>query len=347
MRRHLPRRDLTTTRHREPYVIAKRLRPGDDSVLGAALADEGRLVARLDHPGIPRLLDVADAPDRPCLILECLHGQDLQEILAAVAWTRRPVPCAIAVRIATEVAAALQHAHERTGSDGRPLEIVHRDVSPSNLVVTYAGEVKLLDFGIARWTGVSRHTQVGYVKGKAPYMSPEQCAQGQIDARSDLFSLGAVIYELTTLHTPFGSALGDEDAIMQRIVDGHYPPPEALVPGYPPELSAIVARCLQPSRELRYRSGDELRRDLVAFAARSGWGPSDQDLAGWLRALFGDRNPPWLTGPTRVAALPSRARDDATGSTASVAAHRAVVIAIAFVVTLVAGLAGGLWIGAA
>jgi serine/threonine protein kinase len=290
-------RTLDSTRHHEPYVIAKRLRPGEHPLLGSALQDEARLIARFDHPNIPRLLDLAEDPERPCLILECLHGEDLQQVLHETARRNRRVPYWAAVRIVADLAGALHHAHERTGPDGTPLQVVHRDVSPSNAVITYAGQVKLLDFGIARWRGVSQVTQIGIVKGKAPYMSPEQCLGRGVDRRSDLFSLGVLLYELTTMHTPFGSALGDEDAIMQRIVDGVYPAPDTLVPDYPAELAAIIARCLQTDRDRRYATGAEMYRDLLEVMACAGWVSTDADLDDWLRGLFGDRNPPWLHAP--------------------------------------------------
>jgi serine/threonine-protein kinase len=127
--------------------------------------------------------------------------------------------------------------------------------------------------------------------------------QGSIDRRSDVFSLGIVLYEMTTLRTPFGDTLGDDAAIMQRIVDGAYPPPAQIVADFPPELAAIIARCLAPVRELRYPDAEELRAELVGLIGRQRWATGPPDLARHLRALFGDRTPPWLDDPpTRIVA---------------------------------------------
>ena len=276
----------------------------------ASFADETRLVVQLDHPGIARVLDVAGGVDGPCLILECLHGEDVHVVLDELRRTHRRMTYGIAVRIAADVAAALHHAHVRSGPDGRALEIVHRDVSPSNLLVTYDGAVKLLDFGIAKWTGASERTELGVVKGKTPYLAPEQCVQGLVDGRTDVFALGAVLYEMTTLRAPFGATLGDEAAIMDRIVAGRYEPPARIVEDYPPELAAIVARCLAPVRELRYRTAAELHAELVAVAAARGWAAGDEDLAAWLHDLFGDRSPPWLDDPpTQIVGIPAEVDD--------------------------------------
>ncbi len=292
---------LVATHHREKYVVAKRMRGvGEHREALSSFDDEAHLIARLVHPGIARLLDIAMSPEGMCLILECLHGEDVDDILAEVTRTHQRVPYGIAVRVAADVAHALHHAHELRGHDGAPLSIVHRDVSPANILITYAGTVKLLDFGIAKWTGTTEHTQIGYVKGKAPYLSPEQCMQSSLDGRSDVFSLGVVLYELTTLMAPFGSTLGDDAAIIDRIIHDRYRQPGELGLDYPPELATIITRCLRPSRELRYRTAAELAADLVSLSARRGWSTSAEDLTRWLRSLFGARKPPWLDDPTTV-----------------------------------------------
>ncbi len=283
-----------------------------------ALLAEARLNARLDHPGIARALDLAEGPNGPSLVLECLHGEDVDHVLDEVRRTGQRVPFGIAARIAADVAAALHHAHERAAADGTPLSVVHRDVTPDNVVVTYAGDVKLLDFGIAKWIGAADKTELGYVKGKAPYLSPEQCLQATVDRRSDVFSMGTLLYELTTLRAPFGDTLGDDEGIMQRIVEGRYTPPDQLVADYPPDLAAIIARCLAPARELRHRDAGELRDELRAVIAAHRWAASAADLAVFLRKLFGERSPPWLDDPpTRIAGVeppppPVIVEDDAT-----------------------------------
>ena len=163
--------------------------------------------------------------------MEYVHGEDLHDILAAA--RGEPLPVAQAITIIAAAAAGLHHAHEKTGPDGTPLEIVHRDVSPSNVIVGYDGAVKLIDFGIAKAEERSTKTQTGFIKGKAGYMAPEQALGYAVDRRSDVWSLGVVLYELATQVRAFRAA--SEHETVQKIVRGEITPPTQIHPTFPPE----------------------------------------------------------------------------------------------------------------
>ena len=181
---------------------------------------EARIAASLQHPQIVQVLDVAEADGEYFLALEYVHGLDLRRLLS----TRRgePLPLGAALRIVIDVATGLHHAHSLCDGTGRALGIVHRDVSPSNILLSYDGAVKLTDFGIARMTEQTHVTASGVIKGKTGYMSPEQCLQEHVDARSDVFSLGVVLYEVTTGRPAFP---GEMIAAMNRAIDGRFTPP--------------------------------------------------------------------------------------------------------------------------
>jgi len=270
----------------EKTVVLKRILPhvAKDELFVQMFLDEARLAATLQHPNIADVYDVGEVDDTPFFAMEYVHGQDVRAIRAAARKRDEQVPIAMALAIAHGTAAALDYAHGRTGPDGRPLELVHRDVSSSNIVVSYDGAIKLLDFGIARAASHRHETQVGTLKGKSPYMSPEQCCAQLLDRRSDLFSLGTVMFELTVGRRPFR---GDSDfAIMDQIVHTDAPRPTALIPGYPVELEAIVLRLLARRVEDRYQSAEELLHDLEGFISRHGLWVSSRPLGKYMRLLF-------------------------------------------------------------
>ncbi|HUS28132.1 MAG TPA: protein kinase, partial [Kofleriaceae bacterium] len=177
------------------------------------------------------------------------------------------------------------------GSDGKPLNLVHRDVSSSNILVSYEGAIKLIDFGIARATSRTHQTQVGTLKGKIPYMSPEQCRGLPLDRRSDLFSLGVVMYELTAGRRPF---IGENDfQIMDQIVHQGAQPPSSLMRGYPPELEAIVMKLLARKAEDRYQTAEEMLHDLDPFLQQHRLWVSPKPLSRYMRQLFSTEVAAW------------------------------------------------------
>jgi serine/threonine protein kinase len=277
----------------------------DDAHHIALLLDEARLAATLDHPGIVQVFDVGAHGDEHYLTMEYIHGRDLRQLLKA-AHGRGGMPLPLAVLVVHEVALALHYAHTRTSPDGRPLGIVHRDVSPSNIMVSFEGAVKLTDFGIAKITANTTQTRTGTFKGKFGYMSPEQCLQQDVDARSDVFSLGIVLYELTTSRRAFA---GDNPFVtLNRTVEARYDPPESIVPDYPAELSRIVACALSADRDDRHPDAKALADTLDAFARDLGGMPTRLELKEWIGALMGWPAPPDIT---RIDAILEATRHEA------------------------------------
>ncbi len=211
---------------------------------------------------------------------------------------------ASALTIVAGAASGLNHAHERRAPDGTPLGIVHRDVSPSNLMIGYDGAVKLLDFGIAKATQRSDETQSGIIKGKFAYMAPEQCRGRDVDKRSDVFSLGIILYEITTQHRCF-RADSDFDT-MHRIVTGDVVRPTRLVQGYPQALEAIVMKALAIDASQRYQSATFLLEALESFAVASRMSLSTMALGRFMREMFGEIPEPWLVTGRMNAVMPPK-----------------------------------------
>jgi serine/threonine-protein kinase len=249
--------------------------------------DEGRLTSHLHHENLVQVFDVGQADATPFIVLEYVDGLPLSELLRRQ-WAKR-IPYPLACWLVAEVCAGLAYAHGRTDLEGNPLGIVHRDVSPDNILLSRAGEVKLTDFGIAKAASQLARTRPGQVKGKLAYMSPEQLRNYRIDARSDLFSLGLVLYEATVGKRAF--PLGAEVDLLRSLLAGDYAPPERELPDYPPELAGIIARCLAVDVERRYQRAAELRRALLALVPEGEWA---SDLAG--RVAEALRAPPRSLG---------------------------------------------------
>ncbi|HET9993272.1 MAG TPA: serine/threonine-protein kinase, partial [Kofleriaceae bacterium] len=194
-------------------------------------------------------------------------------------------------------AAGLHHAHDRIGFEGKPLGIVHRDVSPSNLIVSYEGGVKLVDFGVAKAAHRSQETRSGTVKGKISYLSPEQCRGAPIDRRSDLFSLGIVLWEMLTTERLYKR---DSDFnAMAAIVSEVVPAPSTRRPDIPPELDALVLRLLAKEPDERFQTADQVHEAIETIAVRLGTALSGAALARYLRELFGQRPEPWIEMQSR------------------------------------------------
>jgi serine/threonine protein kinase len=277
----------------ERHVVLKRIRPehARDQRFIRMFLDEARVAANLHHQHIVQVHDVGESAGEYFIAMEYIHGEDVRTILSMASKTRAHVPLGYAVAIVSAVAAGLHSAHERRGSDKRPLGIVHRDVSPSNILVGYDGSIKVVDFGIAK-AAMKQETHSGTLKGKVSYMSPEQCRSEDLDRRSDVYSLGVVLYELATTTRLFK---GDNDyLVMNQIVNGRVSLPRVRRPDLPNELSTIIMRALAPDPERRYFTADELRVALDQFASKSGITASTSALASYMRKQFGERPEPWL-----------------------------------------------------
>jgi phosphate binding protein len=251
----------------EKQLVVKRIRrerTEDQEFVGMFL-DEARVVATLDHPNVVHTYDVGRVDGEYYIAMEYVPGRNLVEVLRAAAKQgSRALPLEPTLSIVIGACAGLHHAHERIGVDGGPLHIVHRDVSLQNLMVTFDGVTKVIDFGIARLASHGVEAVGGTLKGNLGYMSPEQCRGGAIDRRSDLFSLGAVLYELTCGRRAFRERSDFET--LRKITEGAVTPPSVVVPSYPPALEAIVNRCLEKDPDERYQTARELQSDLEELA---------------------------------------------------------------------------------
>jgi serine/threonine protein kinase len=228
------------------------------------------------------------------MAMEYVHGENARAILETTLRRGWTIPLELAIMIISGAAAGLHHAHERRGKNGAPLNIVHRDVSPANIMVGYDGSVKVLDFGIAKAEERATKTVGGTIKGKYGYMSPEQCKGKPIDRRSDIFALGIVLYELTTLRRAFKG--NDDFETMKRIVSGDVVLPSIAVPGYPRELEAIVLTAMANDANARFQTGQELIEALDAFAVRAKLTGSNTAMGRFMVQLFGQKREPWVEG---------------------------------------------------
>jgi serine/threonine protein kinase len=278
----------------ERYVVLKRILPERtrDPVFVRMFLDEARLAAQLQHPNIAQVHDIGRLGDSYFFTMEYVHGEDLRAILQRLAALRRLPPIQHALLIASGAAAALHHAHERAAPDRRPLGIVHRDVSPSNVMVSFEGAVKLVDFGVAKASQRQAETRTGTVKGKIAYLSPEQCKGGAIDRRSDIFSLGIVVYELLTCSRLWKRET--DFATMTAIVNEDAPPPSRVRPEITPELDQVVLTALARDPEQRFASAGLMLEALEAAAEHAGKTMSAHALGRFLRELFGERPEPWM-----------------------------------------------------
>jgi serine/threonine protein kinase len=278
----------------ERHVVIKMILPerAHDYTSVQMFLDEARLAASLNHQNVAQVFEVGQEEGVHYLAMEYVHGQDLRALLAKAGSEGTRVPLELALTVVSGAAAGLHHAHDRRSHDGVPMGIVHRDVSPSNIMIGYDGAVKLLDFGIAKATMRSIETQSGIIKGKFAYMSPEQCRGRDVDRRSDVFSLGIILYEVTTQHRCF-RADSDFDT-MHRIVTGDVVQPTRLVLGYPPALEAIVLKALAVDPDERYASAGDLLEAMEGFAASLRMSLSMMSLGRFMRDMFGDVQEPWL-----------------------------------------------------
>jgi hypothetical protein len=268
----------------EKLVVVKRILPvhAAEGEMVRMFLQEARLAATLHHPNIAQVYDIGEAAGAYFFSMEYVDGVDLRWL------NQQVVPVEQVVAIAIGTAAGLHYAHERTDARGHPLGIVHRDVSPSNVLVGRDGIVKLVDFGIARAADHRHDTRPGMLRGKVAYMSPEQCRGQPLDRRSDLFSLGTVLYELAT-----GTRLFDEEsdlATMNRIAAGDVPPPSARRPGFPRRLEAVLLRALAADRQRRYQTAQELQLELESWARDEKMVTSPLALAQWLAPLLPARD---------------------------------------------------------
>ncbi|MFO0611438.1 MAG: serine/threonine-protein kinase [Polyangiaceae bacterium] len=212
---------------------------------------EGRTAMRVHHPNVVEILDLGEERGVIYLVMEWLDGESLSSLMKVYERAGELLPLRFAVYVAARACRGLHAAHEVTDDEDQPLGLVHRDVSPQNVMVTFDGHVKVVDFGVAKSLGEGGGTQGGQLKGKIPYMAPEQVAGLAVDRRTDIFAMGTMLYRMTTGGLPF-LVRGNDIATLRAIADQPIEPLDRAMPGYPAGLAAIVARCLEKAPDARY-----------------------------------------------------------------------------------------------
>ncbi len=278
----------------ERYVVLKRIirEKAHDTQFVQMFLEEARLAAQLQHANIAQVYDIGKLGESYFFTMEYVHGETVRDVLQRARSLRRELPLGLILTVIAGTAAGLHHAHERIGIDGRPLGIVHRDVSPSNLMVSYDGSVKVVDFGVAKAENRAHETQSGAVKGKISYLSPEQCRGAPVDRRSDLFSLGIVLWEMLTLERLYRRASDFEN--MAAIVNEPTPSPTTHRPGLPHDLEQLSLRLLSKRPEARFATAQDLLEEIEEIAARNGLVLSISALGRFMKELFGQRPEPWV-----------------------------------------------------
>jgi serine/threonine protein kinase len=272
----------------ERLVAIKRINPGlaGDSDFVTMFIDEANIAAQLNHANIAAIFDLGRVGGTYYIALEHLHGRDTRAIFRHRRRKNEPLPQRLACQLIMKLCEGLDYAHNRKAPSGQPLNLVHRDVSLQNIIVSFDGEVKIIDFGIAKAVGRSTKTQAGFVKGKFAYMSPEQLRGLQVDRRSDVFSCGIGLYELLTNERCFYTE--STLATIKRVRDAAYEPVRERNPEIPEQLAAIVDRALTLDVDERYQSADELHDDLAAFIRINGGFMSRNEVADWMKKEFAD-----------------------------------------------------------
>lgn len=289
----------------EKNVVIKRMLPhlsqAPDFV--AMFLDEARLAATLAHPNIVQISDLGLADGCYFICMEYLAGEDFATVVRVARRRNEQVPLQIVLRVIAQAAAGLHYAHEATDQKGEPLHLVHRDVSPSNIFITYSGQVKMLDFGIAKAESRVTTTGAGVVKGKYQYMSPEQARGDPVDRRADVFSLGVSLYEALTGVRPF--ARDTDLAVLKAVLDGEYQPIRVLRPDLPVEVEQIVLRAMAQEPEHRYASALEMATEIERYLGATTSASGGQALTTFMTAFFGQER---VQSKTRIESLDELAR---------------------------------------
>ena len=275
----------------EKLIVIKRILPAmnQDRAFIEMLLHEARIAATLSHPNIVQIFDVGKVDTTYFIAMEHVHGEDLRSIVRQM--KKKGVnefPLEHAIAMVLGMCAGLAYAHEKRDLDGSPLNIVHRDISPQNVVVTFSGDVKIVDFGIAKSDAkLYADTKSGRLKGKVPYMSPEQARGEVVDWRSDIFAVGVMLFELTTGKRLFKGA--SEYETLKLICERDYPAPSQVREGYPADLEAIVMKALAKDRDARYQSARQMQQELEEFVRRERIPVSNIALNQFMQHLFEEK----------------------------------------------------------
>jgi eukaryotic-like serine/threonine-protein kinase len=288
---------------RDELVAIKVIREalGNSPKYQRMFSDEAKLLALLSHPNLIRTIEYGVANDRPYIVMELLAGRSLLQVWRALVASGEALPIHLGAWICARIADGLHAAHELSDSAGASLAVIHRDVNPSNIFLTHAGEVKLIDFGLAKARARLTSTGKGMVKGKAAYIAPESLARIGIDRRVDVFALGTTLWELGTMQRLFRRKT--EFDTVEAIVACNVPDPRSIRTGYPNDLCAVVLRALKKDRDERYPTAAAMRDDLDAIVASASTlsasaisAAMSSELAALVTRLFpgeGERHASW------------------------------------------------------
>ncbi len=273
----------------ERLVAVKRILPNvsENREFVQMFLDEAKITGQLHHPNIGQIFDVGDHHGTFYIAMEYISGHDLRVI-----WDRERaqsgggLPIPIAVSIVQKICAGLDYAHRKVGPRGESLGIIHRDVSPQNILMSYDGELKVIDFGIAKAANRTVRTQTGILKGKFAYMSPEQALGKKLDHRSDIFAIGVILHELLTGTRTFRGA--NDFELIEKVRKAEFVPPSEINPSVPKALEKIVYKALAERAEERYRWASEMEVDLDAFAVEYDQIATKNDLRKYIRHRFPD-----------------------------------------------------------
>jgi len=289
--------DLPSVRR---VVVIKRMLPELARALGyrEMFLNEARILAALGHPNVVQVIEVGQDGDGdsdgdggggggPFIAMEHVEGESLATIMAVHQAPAAPLPLEHVLHLAGGILSGLHYLHERRDPDGRPLHLIHRDVSPRNVLCSYEGTVKLIDFGIARAANLPGATRHGSVKGTVPYMSPEQCRGLQLDRRTDVFSTGVILHEMTVGQRLFQGE-GEFD-LFKQIVEGQIPRPGALRADCPPELEAVIMKALAKRPADRFQSAGDMLDAIEQLGRRLDLHPSTRAMRAFMHQRFAER----------------------------------------------------------
>lgn len=266
-------------------VAIKRILPHltDNDEFVTMFVDEAKLAAQLNHNNIIHIYDLGKIDRSYYIAMEYIEGRDLRSLMKECREHNTTLPIPLGLHVTTLLASALDYAHRKRDFENRDLGLVHRDVSPQNVLISNDGDVKLCDFGIAKAASKASHTRAGALKGKLQYMSPEQAWGKDIDHRSDIFSLGLVLYEMLTGKKLFA---GDSElSILEQVRNPKVNPASEMNPDVPPDVEKIVMKALEADREKRYQSARNLQKELEKVMRKHGWSADSADLAQFMKDL--------------------------------------------------------------
>jgi len=279
------RAKLTGAQGFEKLIAIKRILPnlsGEENLLSAFI-DEAKLAALLHHENIIQIYDFGSMDDQYFIAMEYLFGKDLRAISRTVRKKDQELGLENILYIICRICAGLDYSHNLKDLQGKALSIIHRDINPQNILITYEGQVKIIDFGIAKAASHNTKTRENLIKGKLAYMSPEQANGQAIDHRSDIFSTGIILYELLADRRMFQ---GETMHVLSLVREAQYDPPEEVIPNLPPKLNAILRRALAKDPDERFRYAGEMLADIEEFMFELSLRPNARSFAGYMKELF-------------------------------------------------------------